>query len=596
MKRFALLLIGIAVACVVETPRDSRDGDPDAGRPADSGDVDGGEDGGDADGGDVDAGAEDGGEADGGTPDGGSAGYARQWGNGIPLTGLNTGANETDPFVSRDMLRICFSRNSDIYCASRSSLEKTFDPPVAQTNLNTPRGEWFPTLWGDEIYFASDRNTPGTGDIFRAKWSAIAGAYGQPSLVAELDTADHTVSAGISHDGLKLFIETRQPGATGAETDLWVSTRATTSSAWGAPVHVDGINSVESNEWAIRMPPDESFAIFGSGRPGSPQKSWVWLAEASASGGWSTPHPADIRLPNGCFLVNADVLSDGTLIGACNMTGGSYDLYLFTPREPDPPSKYQWGTPVPIAELNAGSGAVQATMTADMLKICFTSDRAGSLGGADIWCATRSSSAAPFGTAFNLTAINTAGEESNPGLSSDGAELFFCTSRSGVRDIYRAVWVPADGTYKFPEAVTALNSPAEDAGPALTSNDLTMIFDSNRSNGDWSIYMAVRPTRSSAFGTPIPQTALNSAYTDGEPGPALDGFRMVFASERPIPPEQGQQPRRLWGVEWANGQWGMPEIVQFDGFTNTNTGGPSLLSDGSLLFNAAGKIYIAPPK
>jgi Tol biopolymer transport system component len=246
-------------------------------------------------------------------------------------------------------------------------------------------------------------------------------------------------------------------------------------------------------------------------------------------------------------------------------------------------------------------------MTADQLKICFTSDRAGGSGGMDIWCATRASTSDLFGTPVNLSAINSSGYDAAPGLNSDGSEIFFSSQRGGqAGNLYRAVWVPADNTYEFSELATSLNSSGDDTDLALTGDDLVALFESDRSgpNGSgtpYDLYMAVRPDRSSALGTPTKLTSVSSPYFDGSPSPSPDGYSVVFSSERPTSSESGVQRRRLWGVQYlGNNQWGTPELVQFDGFNNSGVSGAAILSDGSLLFqsddNGGGDLYIAPPK
>jgi Tol biopolymer transport system component len=615
MKRFTLLLLAIAVACVVETPRDSRDdGDDkadagarrDGGRTIDAGDIDAGE----VDAGDADAGEVDAGESDGGDSDAGPMVLPRKWGNPVHLAELGSAAWDETPSMSRDMLRVCFSSKrsnnqgkTDIYCAIRSNVGDAFGSPVFQTNINTDAHEWYPIIFGDELYFASDRaGGAGWFDIYRAKWNGFAGVYEQPSAVAELNTAalDHPV--GLSPDGLILAIESGRSGSLGNANDIWFSTRANVTSPWSAPINVASLNST-GGEWAMRFAPDMSFALFASERAGGVANSKIWITERQAGGGWATPSPADIRLPSNFTLWMAEVLPDGSLLAQCQINNGDQELYIIPPRGDDPPSMFQWGTPVPMAELNTSGFEAAPTMTADRLKLCFTSDRSGGLGYADIWCATRASATDPFGTPKNQSAINSSEGEYDPELSSDGTELIFQSYRSGGGDLYRAVWVPAENAFKFPEAVTALNTSSREGGPALTGNDLVLLFHSNRSGGygDLDLYMAVRSTRSSTFGAPIWLGALDSSYLDAEPALDLNGSRVVFASRRPTPPEQGQQGWRLWGAEFlGNNQWSATELVQFDGYANDKISGAFIASDGSLLFHtdASGnhELYIAPPK
>jgi Tol biopolymer transport system component len=602
MKRFTLLLLFIvAVACVVETPRDSRDGDPDAGR-SDSGDVGGGDDGGRVDGGDVDAG-----EDDAGSSDGGPVVYPRKWGPPIHLAELGSSARDWLPSMTDDMLRICFAsdRNrtpwlNDIYCASRDNVGESFGTPVLQANVNTDQNEQMPVIWKDELYFSSNRS--GSYKVYRATWNTVAGTYSTPTMVAELSSAADEVLTSIAPDGLSAFLQTTRAGSIGKD-DIYISTRASTSAPWGTPLNVSSLNTTDE-DWAASAAPDFSFLLFISDRADkNGNHPWAWFAERDPQSGWRNIAPADIKAPAPFRVLSAHVLPNGWLIGSGDPQQTSdFELYLFPPRGEDPPPKFQWGTPVPITELNTSSIDAQPTMTADMLRICFASDRAGGLGQLDIWCATRTSTSSPFGSPTNLSTINSSAGDDHPELSSDGAELFFQSGRSGKGAIYRAVWVPAENTFKFPEPVTAINSSGE-TGPALTSDDLVILFASVRAGGagEEDLYLATRPDRASSFGTPMPLTGLNSAYLDNSPAPSKDGYTLVFSSRRPSGNEQGVQVSRIWGVDWiGNGQWGTPELVEFDNLKNESFYGAFVTSDGSLLTHrdgpSKGDIYIAPPK
>jgi Tol biopolymer transport system component len=608
MKRFALLLLTVAVACVVQTPRDSNDdGDnkADAGS-ADAGVVDAGSDDAGPDAGELDAGEHDAGEQDAGIfdagPDAGMTAYPRRWGTPQIINELKSSAYEDWPSMSADLLRICFTSEragglggGDIYCAQRASENDPFGAPVNQASMNSTNNDGQPYLWRDELWFGSDRS--GTLEIYRATWNSIAGTYGTATKVPELSGMGSDAPS-LSEDGLLVFFESRRSSSLGQE-DIYVASRSSLSEPFGTPVNVATLNST-SGDWFPTLAPDGTFIMFASWRPSHPANSQMFLAEAGSSGGWQTPAPLDIQLPVGMVLAKARPLSNGWLVASCAVNGAANDLYLVPPRGEDPPPKFQWGTPVPMAELNTSSIEAHPTMSADQLKICFASDRSGGKGGVDIWCATRQSATDPFGAPLNQAALNSSGYEANPALSSDGTELFY----QAQDDLYRAVLVPAENAFKYPEAVTVLNSTSTEASPALTSDDLTIVFSSNRSGGAGSYdnYMAVRSSRASPFGVPVRLTDLNSAYSEVEPAVSPDGFTLLFDSSRPILNEQGQQTNRLFGATLAQGGWSTPELVQVDGIPDSRIAGAHLLPDGSLLFHRGttqepnGELFIAPPK
>jgi Tol biopolymer transport system component len=100
----------------------------------------------------------------------------------------------------------------------------------------------------------------------------------------------------------------------------------------------------------------------------------------------------------------------------------------------------RFGPATPVAELNdAGANDIQPNVRADGLEVVLSSNRAGTLGGQDLWVATRSSLDAPWSTPVNLgAAANTAAGETRPSFSGDGTELLFgrAPGPEGGSDVY----------------------------------------------------------------------------------------------------------------------------------------------------------------
>ncbi len=93
-----------------------------------------------------------------------------------------------------------------------------------------------------------------------------------------------------------------------------------------------------------------------------------------------------------------------------------------------------------------------------------------------------------------LAALNTEANERGPALSQDGRYLYFSSDRKGGEggyDLYVALW---DGK-AWSEATalrTTINSPANEAGPALAMDDSQIYFSSNREGGAADIFVAER--------------------------------------------------------------------------------------------------------
>ncbi len=100
----------------------------------------------------------------------------------------------------------------------------------------------------------------------------------------------------------------------------------------------------------------------------------------------------------------------------------------------------RFGPATAVAELNdAAANDIQPNVRADGLEVVFSSNRAGTLGGQDIWVATRGSLSAPWSAPVNLgSVVNTTASESRPSLSRDGKQLLFgrTPGPEGSGDIY----------------------------------------------------------------------------------------------------------------------------------------------------------------
>jgi WD40-like Beta Propeller Repeat len=98
----------------------------------------------------------------------------------------------------------------------------------------------------------------------------------------------------------------------------------------------------------------------------------------------------------------------------------------------------EWGSAVPVEELNSGLQDARPNVSRDGLEIVFDSARDG--GAPDIWTATRSELSRRWSAPKKLGLnVNSDAAESRPSLSRDGTRLYFGSTRVGNQsDIYVA--------------------------------------------------------------------------------------------------------------------------------------------------------------
>ena len=158
---------------------------------------------------------------------------------------------------------------------------------------------------------------------------------------------------------------------------------------------------------------------------------------ATPTGAFSAPTPltsVNSSAPDQLPRLSADGLL--LMLGStrAGSLGGS-DLWLSTRSD----VRSAFPTPVNWTELNTASQEDAASLSRDGLVVYFVSDRAGGLGGRDIWTATRASPQARFGAAQNLSVVNSASSDAECVLTVDGRELFFSSARDGARKIWRSI-------------------------------------------------------------------------------------------------------------------------------------------------------------
>jgi hypothetical protein len=78
-----------------------------------------------------------------------------------------------------------------------------------------------------------------------------------------------------------------------------------------------------------------------------------------------------------------------------------------------------------------GASDQHPAVSADDLWVFFASDRAGGMGGLDIWMATRTSTSVAFNAPVDLGGVNSAGKEIPDWISPDTCRLYLHSDQSG---------------------------------------------------------------------------------------------------------------------------------------------------------------------
>jgi Tol biopolymer transport system component len=182
-----------------------------------------------------------------------------------------------------------------------------------------------------------------------------------------------------------------------------------------------------SGRWSdaeAALSPDGATLVFASRRPRTgtaPRADYdLWIVERSAAGGWSTPRPLD-GLSTAAHELYPALTRGGTLYFARSSPEGS-DLFRAERRGDG------YGPAQPVAAINSDRREAGVWVDADERVMLFDSNRAGSLGGTDIFLSCREGGA--WSTPRQLAApVNSAAQETSGVLSPDGRTLYFTSSR-----------------------------------------------------------------------------------------------------------------------------------------------------------------------
>jgi Tol biopolymer transport system component len=267
-------------------------------------------------------------------------------------------------------------------------------------------------------------------------WSAWSTA----TPLTEINTPTATEGCPyITRSGHTLYFASNRPGGYGA-LDLYVSYWDAAAKQWGTPINLGaGINTAANEQCPLLLQNGKEL-VFISDRAGGAGGLDLWITRTHDQRGdlsWETPENLT------ALNTSADEFGPGSyqehgrtvLYFNSNRSGGAggHDLYFSTESR-----EGTFSAPVPAAGLNTSFQEQFAALSKDGLEIFFSSDRPGTLGGLDLWHATRESTSDAWSTPVNLgPAVNSTAAEGRSSISWDGTTLFFHSNRTGSVDLYQ---------------------------------------------------------------------------------------------------------------------------------------------------------------
>jgi hypothetical protein len=280
----------------------------------------------------------------------------------------------------------------------------------------------------------------GAGPHFTA-WSAAQKIDEIGGNSSELNTTSLDGCPIQSPDGLSLFMATNRPGGLGG-LDIWVARRATTSSGFGAPENIGApINSAADDFCPTPVRGEGLFFVSRRVTAESCGMGDIYFSRFNPVSGWSEPtHFA-------CAPAGPNSSLDEQ--GPSYVEAGDQPLLYFSSGSATVPGDIyvsgrladgSFGPAAAVPGLNDPlANDIQPNVRKDGREVVFSSNRAGTAGGQDIWAAKRWSISAPWSTPANVGGgVNTAAGETRPSLSWNARQLLFgrAPGPEGMSDIY----------------------------------------------------------------------------------------------------------------------------------------------------------------
>jgi len=284
-------------------------------------------------------------------------------------------------------------------------------------------------------------------------------AFGVPvNLGPAVNSAEREYDPTVSADGLELYFQSYRAGGHGAS-DLYVARRGTTNEIWYDVQNLGPVVNTAAAESGPSLSADGLTLYFNSDRPGGLGGHDLYMTtRASRSDPWGAPVNLGPVVNSPYGEINPNISSDGLSLYFSDVEGdgagarpggrGNADIWVSTRTSLSDP----WGPPVNLgAPVNDGSLNGSPEISSDGLLLFFNFYRSGDSGFFDICVSARRTTQDPWGTPMNLGApVNGSNWEGNAELSADGRTLYFITccrpGGFGQTDIWQ---VPIDPIVDF---------------------------------------------------------------------------------------------------------------------------------------------------
>lgn len=297
--------------------------------------------------------------------------------------------------------------------------------------------------------------------------------------------------------------------AGGSALGLFACGAFATDATWTADGGLDGSTPPDGEAGA---PPDAPEAVLDA-------------ATCDTTAAFGAPQPLDVTVNSGLGDYGAWLTADEKTIFFSTLREDSV-VRIYKGTRASRTAMFDSVAPLPVSAHNKYEERPTFTPSGDVLVF----SRAATYPR-DLYVAT--AGGGEF-TAWNLANANSAGDDAEPYLSSDGTSLLFTSKREGsyINRIYRAAFGGADAGP--PVLIDELSAGGSAFAPVLSADGNSIYFSSDRDTpGSSAIYVSTKKT-GGTFGEPVLVPTINAspAMDDRPNWISPDGCRLYMHSTR----------------------------------------------------------------
>jgi Tol biopolymer transport system component len=225
-----------------------------------------------------------------------------------------------------------------------------------------------------------------------------------------------------------------------------------------------------------------------------------------------------------------------------------------------------WGTPVQLPSPSSGSLEYGPGLSGDGLELYFESSRSG---GNDIWVSTRATLADTFGDP-KMSGVSSVSEDIAPFVSADGRTLYFASNRSGADRLYYATRAGSSGEFGVPLLVPGLEVKAV-RGATISSGGDEIFYATSPTSG---ITRAVLVQGGFQIDRQLTELGMTARF----PSLSADGLTLYFGATGPSSSDLFTATRPAIGVVFTGPMlFELSDAIAFDGDPDISKDGQTLV-------------------